>query len=156
MNMLITDELPAVRAEREQLWSIMTDEDLAYKLPGANPTLGELCEEMGFVLQVYTHSFETLKLDWSFRESTPEQPVSIASLKQWFATLDAQLNAALTKYSDEEIHSTQLERGHGFNPSVFVQYQILREALLIFYAKASVYLKALEKPFTDEWKAWIG
>ena len=155
-NTLLTDELPALPEQRDQLWAMITDQDLAYKLPGANPTLGELCVEIGFVQQVYIHSFETLTVDWSYRDSTPEQPLNIANLKQWFAALDARLTAALSQCSDEALHSTQIDRGHGFTPSLFVQFQVFREALLIFYAKASVYLKALDKPLTDQWKAWIG
>lgn len=41
-------------------------------------------------------------------------------------------------------------------PSLFVQFNIYREAVLVFYAKASVYLKALEKPVDEEWRLGIG
>jgi hypothetical protein len=37
-----------------------------------------------------------------------------------------------------------------------VQFQIYHEALLMFYAKASVYLKALQKRVNDEWQAGVG
>jgi hypothetical protein len=32
---------------------------------------------------------------------------------------------------------------------------IYREALLIFYGKASIYLKALGKTLPEQWQAWI-
>ena len=37
-----------------------------------------------------------------------------------------------------------------------VQFHIYREALLIFCAKAHVYLKALGKRVTGPWQWWIG
>ena len=37
-----------------------------------------------------------------------------------------------------------------------VQFHIYREALLIFYAKVHVYLKALGKQVEGPWRWWIG
>ncbi len=39
---------------------------------------------------------------------------------------------------------------------MYVQFQIYHEALLMFYAKASVYLKALQKSVNEEWRTGIG
>jgi hypothetical protein len=63
---------------------------------------------------------------------------------------------ALSGLSDDDIHNKQLDRGHGFTPSPYVQFQIYHEAVLIFCAKASVYLKALTKPYPDQWRVGIG
>ena len=156
MNSLIHEELPGNQDLREQLLDMLTDQELAYKLPGNNPTLGELCEEMGQIQQVYAHSFKTLTLDWTYCDSMPETPNSVASLKVWFQKLDAQLVEALSGLSETDVHTQQIDRGHGFTPSPYVQFQIYREAILIFYAKASMYLKALEKPYSEEWKRWVG
>jgi hypothetical protein len=41
-------------------------------------------------------------------------------------------------------------------PSPFVQFQIYREALYIFYGKASVYLMALQRFVSDEFQTGIG
>ncbi len=156
MNSLIEEELPGNQELRDQLLDMISDGELAYKLPGNNPTLGELCEEMGQIQQVYTHSFKTFKHDWEYRDSSPETPNSTASLKAWFKNLDAQLVEALSGLSEADVHAKQIDRGHGFTPSAHVQFQIYREAVLIFYAKASIYLKALQKPYPDEWKRWVG
>ena len=155
MNRLIEEELPGNMDLRDQLLELITDQDLAYKLPGDNPTLGGLCEEMGRTQQIYARSFRTLTMDWGAGGSSPA-PNSVAALAGWFAALDADLIAALSELSDDDLERKQVDRGHGFTPSLFVQFQIYREALLIFYAKASVYLKALEKPYDQQWRAWVG
>lgn len=156
MNSLIEEELPGNQALRDQLMDMLSDHDLAYKLPGNNLTLGELCEEMGQIQQIYTQSFKTFRHDWAYRASKPETPNSVASLKDWYKKLDAELVEALSGLSEADVHDRQIDRGHGFTPSPYVQFQIFREAILIFYAKASIYLKALEKPYSEEWKRWVG
>lgn len=156
MNSILENELPGNQDLRDQLMEMISDQDLAYKLPGTNPTLGELCEEMGHTQQVYIHSFKTLTLDWAYRDSQPEARNSVASLKAWYTKLDAELVEALSGLSEDDVHNKQIDRGHGFMASPYVQFQVYREALLIFYAKASMYLKALEKPYPDQWKMWVG
>lgn len=156
MNSLVEEELPGTHNLRDQLLGMITDQDLAYKLPGSNPTLGELCEEMGYVEQVYSQSFKTFKQDWGYRASQPEAPTSVASLSAWYKKLDAELAEALRGLSEEDLQNKQIDRGRGFTPSPSVQFLIYHEALLIFCAKASAYLKALDKPYPDEWKIGIG
>jgi hypothetical protein len=156
MNRLIEEELPGNLDLRDQLLELITDQDLAYKLPGDNPTLGELCAEMGRTQQIYARSFRTLEMDWNYRGSSPASSNSVAALADWYATLDTELLATLGELADDDLQTRQVDRGHGFTPTLFVQFQIYREALLIFYAKASVYLKALEKPYNQHWKAWVG
>jgi hypothetical protein len=156
MNSLLEDELPGTHNLRDQLLGMITDQDLAYKLPGANPTLGALCEEMGYTQQVYIQSFKTFKQEWGYCDSQPEAPTSVASLTAWYNKLDAELVEALSGLSEDNVHNKQIDRGHGFTPSPYVQFLIYHEAVLIFCAKASAYLKALEKPYPDEWKVGIG
>jgi hypothetical protein len=156
MNSLIEHELPGTHNLRDQLMGMISDQDLAYKLPGSNPTLGELCEEMGHIQQVYIQSFKTFKQDWGYRDSQVEATNSVASLSAWYQKLDAELVEALSGLSEDDVHNKQIDRGHRFTPSPYVQFLIYHEALLIFYAKASAYLKALEKPYPDEWKVGIG
>ena len=49
-----------------------------------------------------------------------------------------------------------MDRGHGFAAPLPEQFHICHEALLIFYAKVHVYLKALGKQVPGPWKWWIG
>ena len=156
MNSLLEEELPGTHNLRDQLLDMITDQDLAYKLPGTNPTLGELCEEMGYTQQVYIQSFKAFKQDWGYRDSEVEAPTTVASLTAWYKQLDAELVEALSGLTEEDVHHKRIDRGQGFTPSLYVEFLIYHEAVLIFYAKASAYLKALEKPYPDEWKVGIG
>lgn len=159
MNSLVEREFPILHMTqklRDDLMSVLTDHDLAYKLPGDNPTLGELCKEMGEIEHSYIQSFKTFKHDWSYRNPEPELATSVERLKAWYKTLDEELDSVLRGLSEDDLQNKQIERGHGFTPSPFMQFHIYREALLIFYAKASVYLKGLQKSMSEQWQAWIG
>jgi hypothetical protein len=158
MNSLIESEFPLSEGSQTltyDLMNMLTDADLAYKLPGDNPTLGELCREMGETEHAYIQSFKTLKYDLSYRHPDPEIASSVERLRAWYAQLDAEFESVVRGFSEEDLQNKQIDRG-GFAPSLFVQFQIYREAVLIFYAKASVYLKALQKPYNDKWRAWVG
>lgn len=156
MNSLFDEEIRGHHSMRDHLLSLVTDADLGYKLPGANPTLGQLLVEMGDIQGVYTHSFATLTLDWSHRQLPPPSPMTVESLKAWFAAHDDAMRLALGRFTDAELRVDGIDRGHGFIASPFVQHEIYREAVYIFYGKLSCYLKALERDAGDEWAAWVG
>lgn len=158
MNSLIESEFPLHEAQhlRYDLLQTLTDSDLAYKLPGDNPTLGELCREIGDIEYHYIQSFKTFKHDSSYHATEPELATNVARMRAWYTTLDNEFETVIRGFSDDDLHHKQIDRGHGFMPSLYVQFQIYHEALLMFYAKASVYLKALQKTVNDEWEAGIG
>ncbi len=158
MNSLVESEFPLHETQslRYDLMQTLTDSDLAYKLPGDNPTLGELCREIGEVEYSYIQSFKTSKQDWSYRNNEPELATSVERLKAWYTTLDEEFEIIVRGFSEDDLHNKHIDRGQGFTPSPYVQFQIYREALLMFYAKASVYLKGLQKPVSDQWQAGIG
>lgn len=159
MNVIVQQEFPVLKqtiALRTQLFEAITEEDLAFGLAGDNPTLGQLCKKMGEIQQTYIVSFREFKQDWSYQYEDASVTTDLNALKAWFDKLDADLFNALEMLSDEDIQSKTIERGHGFSPPVRVQFHIFREALLIFYAKVSVYLKALSKDMPQQWQAWIG
>jgi hypothetical protein len=156
MNNLFEAEIRGHHSMRDHLLTVVSEADLAYKLPGQNPTLGELLVELGNVQGVYTQSFETLTLDWRHRQVPPPAPITIASLQTWFVAQDDAMRKALSRFTDEQLQVDQIDRGHGFIASPFVQVQIYREAVYIFYGKLSVYLKALERDAGEEWAAWVG
>ena len=156
MNNLFEEEIRGHHSMRDHLLTLVSDRDLAYKLPGWNPTLGELLVEMGDVQGVYTHSFETFTLDWTHRQLPPPAPVTVASLRAWFEEQDDAMHTALSRFTADELQIDRIDRGHGFIASPFDQHQIYREAVYIFYGKLSVYLKALERDAGVEWAAWVG
>ena len=156
MNSLFEEEIRGHHSMRDHLLTVLSDADLAYKLPGQNPTLGGLLVAMGDIQGVYTHSFESLVLDWEHRRIPPPSPITIASLRAWFAAHDDAMDVALSRFTEEELHIDRIDRGHGFIASPFVQHQIYREAVYIFYGKLSVYLKALERDAGEQWEQWIG
>ncbi|HEY1014927.1 MAG TPA: DinB family protein [Herpetosiphonaceae bacterium] len=159
MNSLIEEEFPLAITQRLRydLLGILTDSDLAYQLPGDNPTLGALCREIGDAEYSYIRSFASFKHEW-LRDggAAPGLETSVARLREWYAALDADFETVVRGFSDEDLHSKRVDRGGGFAPSLFVQFQIYREALLIFFAKASVYVKALGKRVNEEWEIGIG
>jgi len=146
--------LHATQELRRQLLEVLSDADLDYQpAPGCLP-LGELCREIGEVQQAYIESFRTFRLDLSFRHQA-EVSRSVGKLGAWYARLDAELEIVLEGLGEADI-ARSVERGNGFTPPVEAQFHIYREALLIFYAKAHVYLKALGKRVTGPWQWWIG
>lgn len=156
MNTLFDEELRGHHRLRDQLLEVVSDADLEYRLPGQNPSLGELLVEMGEVQGVYTHSFETFTLDWSHRALPPPDPVTVAGLQAWFAALDTAMDSAMSRLTETELREDRVDRGHGFIASPFVQYEIYREAIYIFYGKLSVYLRALGIDAGEEWATGIG
>jgi hypothetical protein len=158
MNSLFESEFPLHEAQRLRydLLQTLTDNDLAYKLPGDNPTLGALCREFGEIEYSYIQSFKTFKHEWLYGTSEPEVATSVARLQTWYRTLDDEFEAVVRGFSEDDLRHKQIDRGHGFTPSLFVQFQIYHEAILMFYAKASVYLKALQKTVNEQWQAGVG
>jgi hypothetical protein len=156
MNSLFDEEIRGHHGLRDQLLTVVSDADLAYQLPGRNPTLGELLVELGDLEGIYTQSLETFTLDWAHRRLPSPAPITIAGLQAWFEAQDEAMNSALSRFTQDELHADRIDRGHGFIASPFVQYEIYREAVYIFYGKLSVYLKALERDAGDEWAIGVG
>lgn len=159
MNSYMREQYPLFemyQALRSQLMEILTDEDLAFGIGGENLTLGGLCREIGETERSYIDSFTSLKQDFAYRNQEPGLDKSVGKLSAWYAELDQELKSALEAFSDEEMQNRVIDRGGGFEMPVWVQIEVYKEALLIFYGKASVYLKALGKPRPQQWQDWIG
>jgi hypothetical protein len=148
------DVLHQTGAIRTALMNILSDADLAYKLPGSNPTLGAICREMGQVEQSYIDSFKTLKQSFSYPAVNEALDTSVEKLQAWYQTLDSDLEAALIAIKDKDTQTTIIDRG--WPVTLGAQFHIYREALLIFYGKATCYLRAMDKPLPEQMASWIG
>lgn len=156
MNSLMTqygELLHETQEFRDLLHSMLTDADLAFALPG-NKTLGELCREMGETEVGYIKSFSTFKHEWGYKHADPAVTTSQAALGAWYQALDADLQAALEALTEDDIANKRV-RGDGW-ASMEKELQLYREALLMFYAKAGIYLRALSKTLPDIWVDWMG
>ncbi len=138
---------------REQLMDILSDADLAFTPGGTNPTLGEICREMADVESSYIGSIKLLKQDWSYKNPQPGLTGSVSQLRALYSKLDDQLKITMEGLSDDELNKT-IDRG--FPVTVGAQLHIYREALLIYYGKIAVYLKAMGKVMPQQWQGWIG
>ena len=157
MNSIMAEYYPLFRlyqALRSQLMDLLTDDDLRFSPGGANPPLGALCQEIGEVERAYIDSFQTFRIDFSYRNPEPGLAESVGLLMAWYNALDAELEAAVGALSDEDIQARQIDRG-GWSLPPLIQLEVYKEALLIFYGKASVYLKAMGKPRPQQWQEWI-
>lgn len=157
MNRMMNEKWPWIEAAqgmRSQLFDLLSDADLAFYPGGQNMTIGALCREMGETQHVYIQSLKTLKQAWSYRHTEADVVSSIARLKAWFQTLDDEMKAAMAALSDEDGNKT-VDRG-GEAVTVAFQLDVYLQAVLIFLGKATIYLKAMNKPLPQSFEEYIG
>lgn len=158
MNSLITQQYPVLKQTlvlRRELLDSLTDEDLKFALPN-NMTLGELCRQQGEIDHSYINAFQTFTQDWSYQHPDKSVETSVESLRAWYTELEAQFKAAVGQLTEEQVQSQIVNRGTGFDFPVGITFHVYRESLIIFYAKAGIYLRALNKPLSPQWQQWIG
>ena len=165
MNSIVRDHLPATyfaeyQLLRNQLMELLTDDDLAFRPGGATFALGELCREIGDIEHSYVEAFRTFRQDFAWHNPDPKIERSVAALRAWYADLDRDLLAALEALSEDDIANRRVRRGDfdvdDFSPLAAQELDIYREALLIFYGKVSIYLRAMGRELPPHWEEWIG
>ena len=165
MNSLVRVHMPATffvdyQALRDELVAILTDDDLRFRVGGESATLGALCREIGEIEHTYVESFRTFRQDFDYRHPDTRLEKSLDALTSWYAELDRDLADAIAALSEDDIANRRIVRKDfdvsDFSPSADIQLDIYREALLIFYGKVSVYLRAMNKPLPGHWPHWIG
>src|SRR5215475_1033904 len=150
MSSLIRDHLETTgfteyQGRRGELMAVLDDHDLACRPGGTNLTLGQLCVAIGETEHSYIEALRTFRQDFEWRSPDPRLEHSVAALSTWFAELDKELAEAIEAVTDADAANRRFLRADldGFTPLLWQELDIYREALLIFYGKASIYLRAM-------------
>ena len=138
---------------RDGAIATLDGEDLAFSLSGSL-AVGEVLRAFGDVEASYTLSFKTMKQDFSVQAQGWEAIASGAAAVAWLHGLDAELKAALSALSDDDL-GKPIDRG-GWQMPVMANFHTYREAVLIQFGKLDCYLRALGKHLPEEWVAWVG
>ncbi len=157
MKRILNEKWPWIEAAhgmRSQLFNILSDADLAFSPGGQNVTFGALCREMGETEHSYIQSLKTLKQEWSYRYPEAEVVNHVAQLKAWFHTLDDEMQAAIAAFRNEDGEKT-IDRSGGA-VTVEFQFDVYLQAVLIFLGKATIYLRAMNKPLPPFFQEYIG
>ena len=156
MNKLMTEMgqlLDMTHGVRDQALALVEEADMAFALEGS-PTLGDLIRQMGDVQVAYTGAFASRKIDWATSADGRDGVTSGADAAAWFAGLDQAFKDAVGAVADEDL-AAMVERD-GWSYPITAHFHTYREAVLIFFGKLDLYLRALGKTRPDEWAAWVG
>jgi hypothetical protein len=157
VNRYVQEKWPWIEgthAMRSQLLEVLSDAELAFSPGGQTMTLGELVRELGEIEHSYTQSVKVFKQDWSYHNTEEGLEKSVARLQRWFEALDEEMKATVSALTDEDVAKT-VDRG-GFAPSVELQLDVYLQALLIFFGKATIYLKVMNKALPQQIQEYIG
>ncbi|MEM7736794.1 MAG: hypothetical protein AAF267_13510 [Deinococcota bacterium] len=148
--------LSQTQALRQQLKDVIDSSDLSYSPGGDAPTLGSLYRQLGETTQQYITGFKTFTHSYEPTNSDASMEHDLGALDTWLTELEQSLNGILSDFSEETLQTQLIDRGYGLQFPIVVNVQVYREALLIFCAKVSIYLRALGKESPDQWQLWIG
>ncbi len=157
MNRLMQDRWLWVEGShgmRNELMDVLTDADLAFRPGGQAMPLGALCREMGEIEHAYLESFRTFRQDWNYHNTEAGLDSSVSRLKAWCQRMDEDMKAVLSAFSDDDLKKT-VTRDSGYAMPIDQQLDVYLQALLIFFGKASIYLKAMNKPLPKSLQEWI-
>ncbi|HEX2908284.1 MAG TPA: DinB family protein [Phototrophicaceae bacterium] len=139
---------------RNEVLDTLTDADLGFNPGGKNLTLGALLRELGEIEYSYEQSLKTFKQDWAYRNTASGLDSSVSRLKTWFQQMDADMQATVAAFSDEDLKKP-VDRG-GYEMPVETQLEVYLQALLIVFGKIVVYFRAMDKPLSKKLQDWIG
>ncbi len=140
---------------RNDLLKTLSDADLAFNPGGQNMSLGALCRELGEIEYDYIQSLKAFKQDFDYRNPDKSLVTSVERLTAWYRSLDEEMKSIVAAFPEEDFKQL-VERPGGYKAPVDVQLDIYLQALLIFFGKVSIYLKAMNKPATPTMQEYIG
>ena len=147
--------IAGTHAMRFQLLDTLSDADLRFSPGGKNSTLGALCRELGDVQYSYIQSIKEFHQHWDFHNPDPVMETSVARLKKWYDAMNGEMEATVAAFTDLDLAKT-VDRGDGFVIPVEIQLDIYLQALLIFFGKAAVFLRAMGRDLPGQMVEWIG
>jgi hypothetical protein len=165
MNTLVRDHLPTTyfadyQRLRNELMELLADDDLAFRPAVGTFSFGELCREIGDIEHSYVEALRSFRQDFDWHHPDPQMERSVVALTAWYAELDRELRAAIEGLTEDDIARRRILRHdfgvEGFAPLAAQELDIYREALLIFYSKVSIYLRAMGRDLPRRWAEWIG
>ena len=111
--------------------------------------------ELGETQGAYIDSFSTFELGPPRPCDIPGVEHSLDRIRSWYVRRDEELYAALRTIPDEDV-DRPVDRGNDNPLPVWIHLDVFREALIIFYRRFSVYLKAAGKHRPERFERWIG
>lgn len=138
---------------RDELFAVLANADLAFSAGGGNPPLGELCVSLGETAHTYAESFRTFRADFSYRCEDRSLAGDVGRLRAWHGEKDAALTAALAELAPADASRTIARDGEHI--PLAEHLLVFNEALLLFYGKVYVYLRALGPKLPNKWGAWV-
>ena len=140
---------------RNGLLDMFSDTDLSFNPGGQNKTLGGVFKEMGEIEYDYLQSLKTFKTDFSYRNPEVGLDTSVAKLKAWYESLDADMEKTLNAFSDEDFKKS-IDRASGFTVPLEMQMEIYLQAILIFLGKLTIFMRAMNKTLPPGIQEYIG
>ena len=157
MNRYLQEKWPWIEGThrmRTELLDTLIDADLAFNPGGENMTLGALFREIGEIEYSYTQSLQTFEQDWSYRNREAGLESSVARLRAWYQTLDEEMKATVSALSDEDLKKAV--KRNSFEMPLDMQLDVYLQALLIFFGKATVFLRVMNKTYPQDIREYIG
>lgn len=138
---------------RDELFAVLTNAELAFSPGGGNPPLGALCVSLGETAHTYAESFRTFKADFSYRCQDANLARNVDRLQAWHSEKDAALAAALAQLTAADADRTIARDGEQI--PLAEHLLVYNEALLLFYGKVYVYLRAMGRKLPNKWGDWV-